>query len=316
MKIYPSQKPNFARSLILPAVCLAVLAFAPAAHSASGFNVKVGVADSVSGGKVSGEGIIFADARGLKGSVRNGAAVTSSGGGVAVGGRTLALPVTATAKSGLGWDGVRYRGKLVFIKAAKGFTVVNEVDLENYIRGILKMEMSADWPLEALKAQAVLARTYAVRNKGRFSKRGYDFDAGENSQVYKGINAESPSTDKAVSSTEGQILTWNGETADVYYHSDSGGATADSSHVWGASRPYLQTRREAVEYTSPNSSWQTSLSKAQVSSIIAKMGKNVGNVTRLEPAQLDSAGRVVLLKAAGDRGEATVRAHDFRMAAG
>jgi stage II sporulation protein D len=287
-----------------------------ASETVQNFNVKVGVADGVASGKVSGEGLIFTDAKGKKGSVRNGAVIKASGGGLSVGNAVLALPVTAVAKSGLGWEKVRYRGRIVFVRAGSGFTVINEIDLENYIRGVLKMEMGADWPPEALKAQAVLARTYAVRNRGRFGKRGYDFDAGENSQVYRGVNAEDPRTDKAVAQTAGMILTWDGQAADVFYHSDSGGATADVSQVWGGSRPYLQVRKEAVEYTSPNSTWQTSLSQQQVSSILAKMKQNVGNVQSVAIALLDNAGRAVQLKFTGDRGAATVKAHDFRMAAG
>ncbi|MDR1138079.1 MAG: SpoIID/LytB domain-containing protein [Synergistaceae bacterium] len=279
-------------------------------------NVKVGVADSVTSGKVIGDGIIFTDAKGRKGSVRNGAAIKASGGGLSVGNSVLAMPVTATAKSGIGWNNVKYRGKLTFLRTGSGFTVINEVDLENYVRGILKMEMSSDWPSEALKAQAILARTYAVRNRGRFGKRGYDFDAGENSQVYRGINAESAKTDQAVSQTTGMILTWQGSAADVYYHSDSGGSTADVAHVWGASRPYLQSKREAVDYTSPNSNWQTELTQAQITSIISKMKQNVGKVTRLEISQTDSAGRAIMLKVTGDKGTADVKAHSFRMAAG
>ena len=280
------------------------------------FNVKVGVADGVTSGKVSGDGLTFTDAKGKKGSVRNGAVIKASGGGLAVGNAVLAMPVTATAKSGLGWEKVRYRGRLIFVRAGSGFTVVNEIDLENYIRGILKMEMSADWPFESLKAQAILARTYAVKNRGRFGKRGYDFDAGENSQVYRGVNAEDPRTDKAVTQTAGMVLTWDGQAADVFYHSDSGGATADVSQVWGGVRPYLTVRKEAVEYTSPNSTWQTALSQQQINSILTKMKQNVGNVQSVAIALLDNAGRAVQLKFTGDRGAATVKAHDFRMAAG
>ncbi|MDR1510390.1 MAG: SpoIID/LytB domain-containing protein, partial [Synergistaceae bacterium] len=280
------------------------------------FNVKVGVADSVTSGKVIGDGIIFTDAKGRKGAVRNGAAIKASGGGLSVGGAVLALPVTATAKNWIGWNNVRYRGRLIFIRSGSGFTVINEVAIENYVRGILKMEMSSDWPLEALKAQAILARTYAVRNRGRFGKRGYDFDAGENSQVYRGINAESPQTDKAVSQTAGMILTWQGSAADVYYHSDSGGATADVAHVWGANRPYLRPRKEAVNYTSPNSNWKTELTSAQITAILSKMKQNVGRVTSVEILRADSEGRAISLKVTGDRGTADVKAHSFRMAAG
>ncbi|MDR3281385.1 MAG: SpoIID/LytB domain-containing protein [Synergistaceae bacterium] len=310
-------KLRFPCVILVLSIYLAICGLAASkTEAAQNFNVKIGVSDGVANGKVSGDGIVFTDAKGLKGSVRNGAAISASGGGISVGGRTLALPVTATAKSGLGWNGVKYRGRLIFIRGAKGFTVVNELDLENYVRGILKMEMGADWPFEALKAQAILARTFAVRNRGRFSKRGYDFDVGENSQVYRGVNSEDPRTDKAVSSTTGLILTWNGEPAEVFYHSDSGGATADVSHVWGSGRPYLLARPEAVNYTSPNSTWQLTLSNAQLTSIFSKMGHNVGSVTALEVAQIDDMGRAVTLKATGDRGAASMKAHDFRMAAG
>jgi stage II sporulation protein D len=299
---------------VFAVICCSI--HASPSEAVQNFNVKVGVADSVTNGKVIGDGIIFTDAKGLKGSVKNGAAVRISGGGLSVGNSVLALPVTATAKNGVGWNNVRYRGKLIFLKAGSGFTVVNEVDLENYVRGILKMEMSADWPAEALKAQAILARTYAVRNRGRFGKRGYDFDAGENSQVYRGINAESARTDQAVSQTTGMILTWQGSAADVYYHSDSGGATADVAHVWGANRPYLKTRQEAVDYTSPNSNWRTELTQAQLTTVLSKMKQNVGKVTAIEISQIDNAGRAVTLKVTGDRGTASVKAHSFRMAAG
>jgi stage II sporulation protein D len=178
------------------------------------------------------------------------------------------------------------------------------------------MEMSADWPFEALKAQAILARTWAVRNRGRSASRGYDFDASENSQVYRGLNAETPRTDRAISDTKGAILTWEGKPAEIFYHSDSGGATADASHVWGGNVPYLKVRPEIVSYASPNATWQLSLSAGQISSLLQKMGKSVGSVTSFEVSQRDSAGRAIMLRIAGDRGTAEVKAHSFRMAAG
>ncbi|MDR0653569.1 MAG: SpoIID/LytB domain-containing protein [Synergistaceae bacterium] len=290
--------------------------FTPKSEAVSNIPVKIGVADSVQSGKVIGDGIIFTDAKGKKGSVKNGAIVKASGGGLSVGAAVLSFPVTATAKGPVGWENVKYRGKLTFIKAGSGFTVINELPLEDYVRGILKAEMAADWPFEALKAQAILARTYAVRNRGRFGKRGYDFDAGENSQVYRGVNAESPLTDKAVLETAGMVLTWNGSPADIYYHSDSGGATADAADVWGSVRPYLRVQREAVQYTSPNSTWNTTLSEDQVTSILSKMKQNVGKVLGIDVATVDAAGRAVTLKVTGERGTANVKAHAFRMAAG
>jgi stage II sporulation protein D len=290
--------------------------FTPKSEAVSNIQVKVGVADSVQSGKVIGDGIIFTDAKGKKGSVKSGAVIKASGGGLSVGTAVLSFPVTAAAKGPVGWDNVKYRGKLTFIKAGLGLTVINELPLEDYVRGILKVEMAADWPFEALKAQAILARTYAVRNRGRFGKRGYDFDAGENSQMYRGVNAEDPRTDKAVSETAGMVLMWNGAAADVYYHSDSGGATADAADVWGSVRPYLRVQREPVRYASPNSTWNTTLTEAQVTSILSKMKQNVGKVLDIDVATVDAAGRAVTLKVTGEHGTVSVKAHAFRMAAG
>ncbi|MDR1133917.1 MAG: SpoIID/LytB domain-containing protein [Synergistaceae bacterium] len=311
-----SRKNLFAIFLTAFAAVSCFTEFTPKSEAVSNIPVKIGVADSVQNGKVIGDGIIFTDAKGKKGSVKNGAAVKVSGGGLSVGAAVLSFPVTATAKGPVGWNNVKYRGKLTLIKAGSGFTVVNELPLEDYVRGILKVEMAADWPLEALKAQAILARTYAVRNRGRFGKRGYDFDTGENSQVYRGVNAEDPRTDKAVLETAGTVLTWDGSLADVYYHSDSGGATADVADVWGGVRPYLRVQPEIVQYASPNSAWETTLTEAQVTSILSKMQRNIGRVLSIDVATVDQAGRAVTLKVTGERGTVNVKAHDFRMAAG
>jgi len=308
---------RFIKTLLALLIAASLIVPAPVeSEAAQNVNMKIGVADGVSSGNVMGEGLVFTDARGNRGNVRNGALIRASGGGLSVGNTVLSMPVTATANSGLGWGGTRYRGKLTFIRANSGFTVVNELDLENYLRGVLAREMGADWPSDALKAQAILARTYAIKNRGRFSRRGYDLDAGENSQMYGGVNAEDTRTDRAVSETAGMVLTWNGQPADVFYHSDSGGATADIAHVWGGSRPYLQVRQEAVSYTSPNSTWQTALSPSEVTSILSRMKHNVGNVQSIGVTQVDNAGRAVQLTFTGDRGTANVKAHDFRMAAG
>jgi stage II sporulation protein D len=295
---------------------VAAAVFAARAEAVQDFNIKIGVADGVASGKLLGRGLTLTDAKGTRLGLGDGAAVSASGGGISVAGRSMALPVRVSAKSGLGWDNVRYRGSLSIIRASGGFSVVNELELESYLRGILKMEMSPEWPFEALKAQAILARTYAVKNRGRFAARGYDLDATENSQLYRGVNAEDPRTDRAVAETKGAILTWEGAPASIFYHSDSGGATADVSHVWGGSVPYLQTRTERVSYTSPYSSWQAAMTAAQVSQIMSKMGQGVGAVTAVDVAQRDQAGRAVSLRVTGGAGSAVVSAHAFRMAAG
>ena len=286
------------------------------AEAIENFSIKIGVAQNQSSGKLLGNGLTLRGAKGTTASVQNGATVTAAGASVKVGGKTLALPVKVTAQSGLGWGQIKYRGGLTLIRAGSKFTVVNEVDVESYLRGILKIEMNPEWHQEALRAQAILARTYAARNRGRFAAKGFDLCATDQSQVYRGINGEDPRTDKAIMDTKGQILTHGGKPASIFYHSDSGGATADVSQVWGGAIPYLQCKPEVVEYQSPNSQWHAVIPPAELARILGKMGHNVGTVRNAEVAQRDAAGRAVSLRFTGDRGTATVKSHTFRMAAG
>ena len=247
-------------------ICLAALIAAfilspdGAASAVANFPIKIGIDIGASSGKLLWRGLALRDAKGARGSAPDGSSVTYDGSSLAIGGKKYALPLTVNASGGVGWKETRYRGSLAIIKTpgAQGkFTVVNEVALEDYLRGILKIEMNPEWNAEALRAQAILARTYAAKNRGRFADRGFDLDNTQNTQIYRGMNAEDPRTDAAVKATAGQVLTWNGKPADIYYHSDSGGATADISHVWGSNIPYLQPKAEKIAYASPYSNWQT-----------------------------------------------------------
>jgi stage II sporulation protein D len=144
-----------------------------------------------------------------------------------------------------------YRGRLEVFANTKGtLTVVNVIPLEEYVRGVVPNEMSpGGWPqLEALKAQAVAARTYAVSNLGRFAAEGYDLTPDTRSQVYGGRSTEHPLTDRAVSETRGRILTYKGAPVNAFYTSTCGGRTEDGENIFGgAPVPYLRGRECALE---------------------------------------------------------------------
>jgi stage II sporulation protein D len=144
-----------------------------------------------------------------------------------------------------------YRGRLEVFANTKGtLTVVNVVSLEDYVRGVVPNELSpAGWPeLEALKAQAVAARTYAVSNIGRFSAEGFDLTPDTRSQVYGGRSTEHPLTDRAVLETRGRIATYNGVPINALYTSTCGGRTEDAENIFGGDAPpYLRGRECALE---------------------------------------------------------------------
>ncbi|TBR24342.1 SpoIID/LytB domain-containing protein, partial [bacterium] len=128
----------------------------------------------------------------------------------------------------------RYRGNLLFRPNVDGtVTVIDELGLEEYLFGVLPHEMSPDWPLEALKAQAVVARTYALARLGRGPDAAFDLTDDNYSQVYTGLTTESELVRKAVRDTAGRILLYNGKPLPAFYHSTCGGHTAGALDVWG-----------------------------------------------------------------------------------
>lgn len=146
-------------------------------------------------------------------------------------------------------DGKAYRGAVVLRPAGEGVTAVNVLDLETYLLGVVPHEIGAGRPpeeVEAVKAQAIAARTYAIRHMGRRSGQGFDFFATVMDQVYGGVAADDPVSARAVRETRGEILTYDGEPIEAYYHSTCGGRTAAIEEVWPAEpRPYLRSVSDA-----------------------------------------------------------------------
>jgi stage II sporulation protein D len=144
-----------------------------------------------------------------------------------------------------------YRGRLeVFANTKGALTVVNVLTLEDYVRGVVPNELSpGGWPeLEALKAQAVAARTYAVSNLGRFAAEGFDLTPDTRSQVYGGRSTEHPLSDRAVLETRGRIATYKGAPINALYTSTCGGRTEDGENIFGgASVAYLRGRECALD---------------------------------------------------------------------
>lgn len=130
-------------------------------------------------------------------------------------------------------NGKRYRGDVILRRNAHGaVTAMEETDIEGYLVGVLPREMDPSWPLEALKAQAVVARTFAYTQLGKYKSEGFDLTGDTRSQVYGGAGPELPSVRKAVQETKREVLGYNGDILSVYYHACCGGHTADASDVW------------------------------------------------------------------------------------
>ncbi len=142
-------------------------------------------------------------------------------------------------------DGRPYRGYLqLAVNPSNELTIVNVLNLEDYLRGVVPAELSPDaFPeKEALKAQAIAARTYAVKRRGQFVAEGYDLCATPACQVYRGVSAERPLSNDAVSETAGEVLTYDGQPIDALYTSTCGGRTENAENIFSEAKPYLVSR--------------------------------------------------------------------------
>lgn len=142
-----------------------------------------------------------------------------------------------------------YRGSLEVIPTQFGLTVVNIVELEQYLQGVVCLEMSPGYPPEALRAQAIAARTYAIKNKGRNKAQGFDLDDTARCQVYGGYSSEDPRSNAAVASTAGMVLTYHDDLIDAVYSSTCGGITESAESAWNRAVPYLVSVTDISEDT-------------------------------------------------------------------
>jgi stage II sporulation protein D len=169
--------------------------------------------------------------------------------------RALRSPLVFDCPSApLVWDGRAYHGRLVVRRTGRRLSVVNSLPLDDYVRGVVAGEMPHRWPLAALAAQAVAARSYALATLK--PGRHFDLYSDTRSQVYGGIAYETPRTDEAVARTARRVLTWNGHVASTYFFSTSGGRTADVREVWGGGEmPYLRSVADPYDAGSPHHVW-------------------------------------------------------------
>ena len=231
------------------------------------------------------------------------AEVKISGGAVYLNGEKLASRII-TLRTGEGqqvvYNGSSYRGQLRLVYDGSGIQVLNIVSLEDYAKGVLPSEMSPSWQPEALKAQAVAARTFALYNKGKghTASSGYDLCSSSHCQVYSGTAAETSTTNQAVDETYGQIMQYNNQPIYAAFHASSGGATENSEDVWGTYLPYLRSVTDD-DSKSPYHNWTSKFTVVQVEKKLASAGKEVGNLKSIALVPISSSGSVTGRSASG-----------------
>jgi stage II sporulation protein D len=198
-----------------------------------------------------------------------------------------------------------YRGRLQVLVGGSGLRAINHVGLESYLPSVVGSEMPTSWPQAALRAQAVAARTYALRQ--RKPADPFDLSATVSSQVYKGVDAETPSTREAVLSTRGQVLMYGSSLANAVFHSSSGGATENSGDLWSQQLPYLVSVPD-FDQASPVQAWQQRLEPEQLQQAFAE----IGGAQRIDVLSTTSTGRVRQARVSGPSGTLVVSGAQLR----
>ena len=254
--------------------------------------------------------LVMTDSEGRLANLGDETAIKVSGNNALIMGHSFMLPVRITGEGFLKFNGKTYRG--AFLITQRG-GLLNVLDVEQYLCGVLPAEVGASWPDEALRAQAISARTYVLKQSMNRADKGYDVVDTDSDQLYKGAGVETAKTNNAVSSTAGEILTYGKELAHTYFHSDSGGHTADISDVWGSKIPYLTGVPEVVSYKSPVSTWNARISASKIQNAIRKItGSDIGNITEIQVSEVDDGGRAVTMTFIGSKGSKTIKASQFR----
>jgi len=212
-----------------------------------------------------------------------------------------------TAENGLANGS--YRSRLVLSRDGSGVLVVNNVGLEQYLYGVVPSEMPASWPAEALKAQAVVARSYAL--KSRRPTAAYDVFADVRSQVYRGVFAETSASNAAVNATRARVVTVGGEIAQTFFFSTSGGRTATNEEAFGGSPiSYLRSVDDPYDNLSPYHTWTARFTAAEARRKLKSV--TLGTLQGLRVASRTGSGRAATVTVRGSGGDQTVSAATVR----
>lgn len=220
-------------------------------------------------------------------------------------------PIETTEKTVTWFRGYRYYGGFEYRRGANGLlSVINVVDLEDYVKCVIPWEMDSGWPIEALKAQAVCARTYAV-TQDKHAAQGFAVCATTHCQVYQGAAKCSDHSDSAVDQTAGQYLWYNGGIVnEAVYYSSNGGASEDSANIWNEEIPYLKGKADPYEglvaARVPKYTWSTTYTAAELTQLLADKGYGIGTVTNVYVSAMTDMGNVYSLTFVGTLGTKTV----------
>ncbi len=211
--------------------------------------------------------------------------------------------------------GRRVPGRLSVVAEQGELVVIAEVPLEAYVAGVLMGEVPARWEDQALRAQAVVSRSYGLHQRAQNARRAYHVEADTRNQVFEWGTPSAPFA-RAVEATRCEVLTWQGAPILAAFHSASGGRTASAREVWGEDLSYLTSTEVKGEEDSPDTYWRARISRTTMSRALAAAGRDVGSVGSVQVVARSESGRVLRIRVRGREGVTVLSGTKLRSALG
>ena len=214
------------------------------------------------------------------------------------------LSIKSSDRRGIWINSKRYSGKINIVFRNNKILVINVLGVEKYLDSVVGSEMPHKWHIEALKAQAIASRTYALQktNNGL-----YDIDSTQTNQVYNGLESSTIKTRRAVRETRSLVITYKNKLINALFHSSSGGMTENSEEVWSNPYPYLVTVKD-FDQKNPKIRWNKEVSKSELKEIFPI----IGGIQQIEVLNITKTGRIKNLKIAGTFGDKVITGKEFR----
>ena len=214
------------------------------------------------------------------------------------------LIIRSSDRRGIWINSKRYSGKINIIFRNNKILVINVLGVEKYLNSVVGSEMPHKWHIEALKAQAIASRTYALKktNNGL-----YDIDSTQTNQVYNGLESSTFKTRRAVRETRSLVITYKNKLINALFHSSSGGMTENSEEVWSDPYPYLVTVKD-FDQKNPKIRWNKEVSKSELKEIFPI----IGGIQQIEVLNITETGRIKNLKITGTFGDKVITGKEFR----
>jgi stage II sporulation protein D len=225
-------------------------------------------------------------------------------------------PNGASVSSGDSSTEISVSGLVHLVRRGNGFLVINRVDVEEYVKGVVPAEVNSTWHPEMLKAQAVAARTYALYQQMLSAMREYDVAATVQDQVYRGKQGVDAGILRAVEETRGLVVTYQDAPIYAAFSSTAAGLTEDAMNVWSKEYPYLKGVECPFDLMSPYYQWRSSFKLDTLEQNLRQQGFSVGTIATMTPLSFSRGGRVAKLRILHSGGELVLRGEELRKAVG